>query len=144
MTTMEVISQLNSLIDDRKSFIDDNGQGDDIYLNDISALTAAIEAISTSSEGKLYTALDVIRIVQAAVSDAVCGMSREESTVTAYEIERDIVSRLVGGDSSERESRGLATGRRRNVELQITTASNNSTGLKSCREEQNHDDQTGD
>lgn len=96
------------------------------HENDISALTAAIEAISTSSEGKLYTALDVIRIVQAAVSDAVCGMSAEESTVTAYEIERDIVSRLVGGDSSERESRGLATGRRRNVELQITTASNNS------------------
>ena len=50
MTTMEVISQLNSLIDDRKSFIDDNGQGDDIYLNDIAALTAAIEAISTLSE----------------------------------------------------------------------------------------------
>lgn len=126
MTTTEIISQLNSLIDDRKSFIDDNGQGDDIYLNDISALTAAIEAISTAHTGKLYTAFDVIRMVQAAVSDAVCGMSREESTVTAYEIERDIVSMLVGVDSSERESRGPATGRRRNVELQITTASNNS------------------
>ena len=101
MTTMEVISQLNSLIDDRKSFIDDNGQGDDIYLNDIEALTAAIEAISTSSGGKLYTAFDVIRIVQAAVSDAVCGMGIEESTVTAYEIEREIVAKLVKEDGCE-------------------------------------------
>ena len=101
MTTMEVISQLNSLVDDRKSFIDDNGQGDDIYLNDIEALTAAIEAISTSSGGKLYTAFDVIRIVQAAVSDAVCGTSAEESTVTAYEIEREIVSKLVGEDAND-------------------------------------------
>lgn len=95
MTTTEVISQLNSLIDDRKSFIDDNGQGDDIYLNDIAALTAAIEAISPSSEGKLYTALDVIRMVQAAVSDTVCTMDAEESTVTAYEIEHGIVAELV-------------------------------------------------
>lgn len=101
MTTMEIISQLNSLVDDRKSFIDDNGQGDDIYLNDIAALTAAIEAISTSNGDKLYTAFDVIRIVQAAVSDAVCGMSREESTVTAYEIEHEIIAKLVGENSND-------------------------------------------
>lgn len=44
---------------------------------------------------KLYTAHEIIRLVQAAVSDAVCGMSREESTVTAYEIERGIVAELV-------------------------------------------------
>lgn len=100
MTTTEIISQLNSLIDDRKSFIDDNGQGDDIYLNDIAALTAAIEAISTSSEGKLYTALDVIRLVQAAVSDAVCGLDDGE-TLVAYEIERGIIGKLVKEDGCE-------------------------------------------
>lgn len=76
---------------------------------------------------KLYTAFDVIRLVQKVVSDETCGMSADDAELCiAYEIERDIVSRLVGVDSSERESRGLATGRRRNVELQITTASNNS------------------
>ena len=101
MTTTEIISQLNSLIDDRKSFIDDNGQGDDIYLNDIAALTAAIEAINTPGDEKLYTAFDVIRMVQAAVSDAVCGMSREESTVTAYEIEREIIAKLVQEDAND-------------------------------------------
>ena len=101
MTTMEVISQLNSLIDDRKSFIDDNGQVDDIYLNDIAALTAAIEAISTLSEGKLYTAFEIIRIVQAAVSDATLGMGIEMSTVTAYEIEREIIAKLVQEDAND-------------------------------------------
>lgn len=100
MTTMEVISQLNSLIDDRKSFIDDNGQGDDIYLNDISALTAAIEAISTSSGDKLYTAFDVIRLVQEAVSEEICGLG-DETMVVAYEVERGIIRKLVKEDEHE-------------------------------------------
>ena len=100
MTTMEVISQLNSLIDDRMSFIDDNGQGDDIYLNDIAALTAAIEAISTSSGDKLYTAVDVIRLVQEAVSEEICGLG-VETMVVAYEVERGIIRKLVKEDEHE-------------------------------------------
>ena len=90
MTTMEIISQLNSLVDDRKSFIDDNGQGDDIYLNDIAALTAAIEAISTSNGDKLYTAFDVIKLVQETVSEEICSLDDEERLV-ACEIARGIV-----------------------------------------------------
>lgn len=100
MTTMEVISQLNSLVDDRKSFIDDNGQGDDIYLNDIAALTAAIEAISTSNGDKLYTAFDVIRLVQEAVSEEICGLG-DEGIVVAYEVERGIIGKLVKEDEHE-------------------------------------------
>ena len=100
MTTMKIISQLNSLIDDRKSFIDDNGQGDDIYLNDIAALTAAIEAISTSSEGKLYTVFEIIRLVQEAVSEEICGLG-DETMVVAYEVERGIIRKLVKEDEHE-------------------------------------------
>ena len=100
MTTTEIISQLNSLIDDRKSFIDDNGQGDDIYLNDIAALTAAIEAISTSSEGKLYTVFEIIRLVQEAVSEEICGLG-DETMVVAYEVERGIIRKLVKEDEHE-------------------------------------------
>ncbi len=100
MTTTEIISQLNSLIDDRKSFIDDNGQGDDIYLNDIAALTAAIEAISTSNGDKLYTAFDVIRLVQEAVSEEICGLG-DEGMVVAYEVERGIIEKLVKEDGCE-------------------------------------------
>ena len=118
MTKSEIVKRLQT--------IRDIMQKGDLFYADAEVMTAAIEAINAPGDEKLYTASEIIRMVQAAVSDAVCGMSREESTVTAYEIERDIVSRLVGVDSSERESRGLATGRRRNVELQITTASNNS------------------
>lgn len=101
MTTMEVISQLNSLIDDRKSFIDDNGQGDDIYLNDISALTAAIEAISTSSGEKLYTASEIIRIVQRVVSDELCELDEFDAPEAYYKIERGIIAELVKEDEHE-------------------------------------------
>lgn len=100
MTTMEIISQLNSLIDDRKSFIDDNGQGDDIYLNDIAALTAAIEAINTSSEGKLYTVFEIIRLVQEAVSEEICGLD-DGWMFVAYEVERGIIRKLVKEDAND-------------------------------------------
>lgn len=88
--------------------------------------------IDAAHGGKLYTAFEVIRLVQAAVSDAVCGMGVEESTVTAYEIEREIVAKLVEEDANERKSRESEIRRShtgRKAELQITTASNNSSDV---------------
>ena len=100
MTTTDIIGQLGSLISDRKSFLD--GTDDEIYLCDIAALTAAIKAVNKTASGdKLYTAFDVIRIVQAAVSDATLGMGIEMSTVTAYEIEREIIAKLVQEDAND-------------------------------------------
>ncbi len=61
--------------------------------------TAPDEVIDAAHGGKFYTAFDVIRIVQAAVSDAVCGMG-DESMLTAYEVEREIVSKLVGEEQN--------------------------------------------
>lgn len=92
------------------------------HENDITALD---EVIKAANGGKRYTAFDVIRIVQAAVSDAVCGMSAEESTVTAYEIEREIVAKLVQEGANERKSRESEIRRSHTGGLQITTASNN-------------------
>lgn len=95
------------------------------HENDITALD---EVIKAAHGGKLYTAFEVIRLVQAAVSDAVCGMGADESTVTAYEIEREIIAKLVGEDANERKSRESEIRRShagRKAELQITTASNN-------------------
>lgn len=43
--------------------------------------------------GRLYTAFDVIRMVQAAVSDEICGLSAGEMTI-AYEVERAVVEKL--------------------------------------------------
>lgn len=44
--------------------------------------------------GKLYTAFDVIRMVQAAVSDEICGLSASEVAI-AYEVERAVVEKIV-------------------------------------------------
>lgn len=70
-------------------------QKGDLFYADAEVMTAAIEAINTPGDEKLYTAFEIIRIVQAAVSDATLGMGIEMSTVTAYEIERGIVAELV-------------------------------------------------
>lgn len=63
--------------------------------------TAPDKVIDAAHDSKRYSAFDVIRLVQAAVSDAVCGMSAEESTVTAYEVEREIIAKLVGEDAND-------------------------------------------
>ncbi len=98
MTTMRTIKQLKSLLDDRKSFLD--GTDDEIYLDDIAALTAAIEIIRSASSGKTYTAFEIIRLVQDVVSDEICGLSEGEVAI-AYEIERSIIGKLVKEDSCE-------------------------------------------
>ena len=97
MTTMKTIEQLKSLLDDRMSFLGE--QGND-YCRDITALSAAIEAIGTANSGKLYTAFDVIRLVQRAVSDEVCAMDANEAAI-GYEIERSIIGKLVKEDGYE-------------------------------------------
>lgn len=86
MTKLEIVKQLEGLREYLRT------EDDVVQENDITALTAVIDA---AHGGKRYTAFDVIRLVQAAVSDAVCGTDAEESTVVAYEIEREIISKLV-------------------------------------------------
>lgn len=124
MTKSEIVKRLQT--------IRDIMQKGDLFYADAEVMTAAIEAINAPDSGKLYTAFDVIRMVQAAVSDAVCGMSREESTVTAYEIEREIIAKLVQEGANERKSRESEMRRShtgRKAELRITTASNNSSDV---------------
>lgn len=92
MTKSEIVKRLQT--------IRDIMQKGDLFYADAEVMTAAIEAINTSSEGKLYTAFDVIRLVQAAVSDAVCGLDDGE-TLVAYEIERGIIGKLVKEDAND-------------------------------------------
>lgn len=98
MTTMKTIEQLKSLLDDRMSFLGE--QGND-YCRDIAALTAAIEAISTSNDSKTYTAFDVIRIVQRVVSDELCELDEFDAPEAYYKIERGIIAELVKEDGCE-------------------------------------------
>lgn len=93
MTKSKTIAQLDAL----RNYLS-NEDSYEAQDDDIAALNTVIEA---ARSGKVYTAFDVIRMVQAAVSDAVCGMGVEESTVTAYEIEREIIAKLVQEDAND-------------------------------------------
>lgn len=42
MTEQEMLDQLNSLINDRKSFLTDNGEMNEVFINDIVALNLII------------------------------------------------------------------------------------------------------
>ena len=99
MTTMKTIEQLKSLLDDRMSFLGE--QGND-YCRDIAALTAAIKAVNKPASGdKLYTAFDVIRIVQRVVSDELCELDEFDAPEAYYKIERGIIAELVKDDEHE-------------------------------------------
>lgn len=99
MTTMETIEQLKSLLDDRMSFLGE--QGND-YCRDIAALTAAIKAVNkTANDSKTYTAFDVIRIVQRVVSDELCELDEFDAPEAYYKIERGIIAELVKEDEHE-------------------------------------------
>lgn len=99
MATAEIIDQLKSLIDGRMKNLE--ATGNCAYSDDIKALTAAIEAVSkTANSGKTYTAFEIIRLVQRAVSDEVCAMDVSDAAI-GYEIERSIIGKLVKGDGCE-------------------------------------------
>ena len=100
MTTTEIIGQLGSLIRERKIFLD--GTDDETYIDDITALTAAIKAVNKTASGdKLYTAFDVIRIVQRVVSDELCELAEFDAPEAYYKIERGIIAELVKEDGCE-------------------------------------------
>lgn len=100
MTTTEIIGQLGSLIRERKIFLD--GTDDETYIDDITALTAAIKAVNKPASGdKLYTAFDVIRIVQRVVSDELCELDEFDAPEAYYKIERGIIAELVKEDEHE-------------------------------------------
>ena len=92
MTKSETIAQLETL---RNYLIGEDPYG--AQDNDIAALNTVIEAAHSD---KVYTALDVIRLVQEAVSEEICGLG-DEGMVVAYEVERGIIEKLVKEDGCE-------------------------------------------
>lgn len=84
MTLAEIIDQLKSLVN--KSFL--SSTDDEIYRDDITALTAAIELISSASSGKTYTAFEIIRLVQDTVSEAICRLDTESELLCQLAEER--------------------------------------------------------
>ncbi|WP_432616868.1 hypothetical protein [Butyricicoccus sp.] len=94
MTLEDTRRQLLSLIEDRRSFKDDDFG---IFADDIAALETACELIGTAiknqNAGRVYTAFDVIRLVQRVVSNESCGLD-VENCCAAFEIERGIIAEL--------------------------------------------------
>lgn len=85
MTTAEAIKCLESAIDN---------------IKEVRAKIDAINAICAASGDRLYTAFDVIRLVQKATSNEICGLGAEEASV-AFEVERSIIAELVKEDEHE-------------------------------------------
>ena len=57
--------------------------------------------VAASRSGKLYTAFDVIRIVQRVVSDELCELDEFDAPEAYYKIERGIIAELVKEDEHE-------------------------------------------
>lgn len=77
---------------------------------------------------KLYTTSEIIQLVQEIVSEEICGLD-DGGMLVAYEVEWEIVAKLVQEGANERKSRESEirrshTGRKRNCKsrLQATTA----------------------
>lgn len=92
MTKSEIVKRLQT--------IRDIMQKGDLFYADAEVMTAAIEAINTPDSGKLYTVFEIIRLVQEAVSEEICGLG-DETMVVAYEVERGIIRKLVKEDEHE-------------------------------------------
>lgn len=101
MTTAEIIKHLKAMAAARRAMLKMTQRSMGwIDSAEVQALEAAIEIISSASSGKTYTAFDVIRLVQRAVSDEVCAMDANEAAI-GYEIERSIIGKLVKEDGCE-------------------------------------------
>ena len=93
MTKSEIVKRLQT--------IRDIMQKGDLFYADAEVMTAAIEAINTPGDDKLYTAFDVIRIVQRVVSDELCELDEFDAPEAYYKIERGIIAELVKEDEHE-------------------------------------------
>lgn len=86
MTTEELYDRMRKELEEMRA----------LYREGTNALHEEIKNMTEPAPagGKLYTAFDVIRMVQAAVSDEICGLSASEVAI-AYEVERAVVEKMV-------------------------------------------------
>lgn len=93
MTTMENVEYLESAISNCADRIETK----------IDALHEKIknnEKSAPAGGGKLYTAFEIIRLVQDTVSEAICRLDTESAQMV-YDIERSIIAELVKEDNRE-------------------------------------------
>lgn len=99
MTTAEMFEQMKTELDDRVAQLRS-------AMNEMQAScchAAEVERMTKPAPAggeKLYTAFDVIRMVQETVSEEICGLG-DETMVAAYEVERGIIRKLMKEDEHE-------------------------------------------
>lgn len=104
MTTAEIFEQMKTELDDRVAQLRS-------AMNEMQAscchaahtLCKEVERMTKPAPAggeKLYTAFDVIRMVQETVSEEICGLG-DETMVAAYEVERGIIRKLMKEDEHE-------------------------------------------
>lgn len=104
MTTAEMFEQMKTELDDRVAQLRS-------AMNEMQAscchaahtLCKEVERMTKPAPAggeKLYTAFDVIRMVQETVSEEICGLG-DETMVAAYEVERGIIRKLMKEDEHE-------------------------------------------
>lgn len=104
MTTAEMFEQMKTELDDRAAQLRS-------AMNEMQAscchaahtLHEEIEKMTkpTPAGGeKLYTAPEIIRLVQETISEEICGLD-DGGMLVAYEVEREIIRKLVKEDEHE-------------------------------------------
>lgn len=105
MTTAEMFEQMKTELDDRVAQLRS-------AMNEMQAscchtahtLCKEVERMTKPAPAggeKLYTAFDVIRIVQRVVSDELCELDEFDAPEAYYKIERGIIAELVKEDEHE-------------------------------------------
>lgn len=105
MTTTEMFEQMKTELDDRVAQLRS-------AMNEMQAscyhaahtLCKEVERMTKpapAGDEKLYTAFDVIRIVQRVVSDELCELDEFDAPEAYYKIERGIIAELVKEDEHE-------------------------------------------
>lgn len=98
MTTAEMFEQMKTELDDRVAQL--RSAMDKMQASCCHAAHTLHEEIekmtkpAPAGDEKLYTAFEIIRLVQETVSEEICGLG-DETMVAAYEVERGIVRKLV-------------------------------------------------
>ena len=98
MTTTEMFEQMKMELDNRMAQL--RREMDEMQASCCHAAHTLHEEIekmtkpAPAGDEKLYTATEIIRLVQETVSEEICGLG-DETMVAAYEVERGIIRKLV-------------------------------------------------
>lgn len=100
MTTTEMFEQMKTELDDRVAQLRSAMNEMQASCCHVAHTLEKMTKPAPTGDEKLYTVFEIIRLVQEAVSEEICGPG-DETMVVAYEVERGIIRKLVKEDEHE-------------------------------------------